>query len=309
MAKLFDNKNIAAIKILAGEDADTVTSIWYQMMTLAVHDPEGCVRLTPGLHMKLDELAACFHRPAETVEKTARVLEQMQQLTRDEDGTLKLTACAGLCRRGKNKKSVVANSAATEKETEKEKRKEAKEKSKEKNKKADIADAISKDPPQRQPEATESKSENQSAAAQNPNNKAQNNRQPAEKKNRQIPLAQLPEPVQKIVQGWNKLPLDNKFDGLYPTMLQQIQTLLERYGEAALHKAITNVANSSFLLGNSRNSRGWFITRGWMLNPDHLENILQGKYQDKKSRSDSLLFQPGDEETPYSNGFYGTVVD
>ena len=46
-----------------------------------------------------------------------------------------------------------------------------------------------------------------------------------------------------------------------------------------------------------------------MLNPEHLENILQGKYQDKKPRSNSLLFQPGDEQAPYSNGFYGTVVD
>ena len=46
-----------------------------------------------------------------------------------------------------------------------------------------------------------------------------------------------------------------------------------------------------------------------MLKPDHLENILQGKYLDKKPRNDSPLFQPEDGQAPYSNGFYGTVVN
>ena len=46
-----------------------------------------------------------------------------------------------------------------------------------------------------------------------------------------------------------------------------------------------------------------------MLNPEHLENILQGKYRDKMPAGSSETFQPGDEELPYSNGFYGTVVD
>ena len=114
--------------------------------------------------------------------------------------------------------------------------------------------------------------------------------------------------MQKILTAWNSLPLDNKFEGLYPAMLKQLQSLLERYGEEALLKAIDNVSHSSFLLGNTRNNRGWSISFGWLLNPEHLENILQGKYQNKKPRGGSLLFQPGDEQEPYSNGFYGTVV-
>ena len=96
---------------------------------------------------------------------------------------------------------------------------------------------------------------------------------------------------------------------MYPTLLKQMQTMLERYGEEALLKAIDNVAHSDFLLGKSRNNRGWSISFGWLVNPEHLENILQGKYQNKKPRGSSLLFQPGDEQEPYSNGFYGTVVD
>ena len=296
LAKLFDPKNIAAVEFLAGEDRNTVLAVWLRMLTLAVHDPEGCVRLAPGLHMEPEELAEYFHCTPETLEATIQILEQLQQLTRDPDGTLKLICCAGLYRRGKIKKTVAVHADATEKETEKGKRKEAKEKSKEKNKKADIADAIYN---ARRPEETETKGQNET----------QRNAQPARRNNRQIPLDQLPEPEQKILSAWNNLPLNNKFDGLYPTMLKQLQALLERYGEEALHKAIDNVSNSSFLLGNSRNSRGWAISLGWMLNPEHLENILQGKYQDKKPRGDSLLFQPGDEQTPYGNGFIGTVVD
>ena len=314
IAKLFDTKNIAAVELLAGNDSDTVLATWYKMLTLAINDPEGCVRLAPKVQMDLAELAAYFHRPPEVVEVTAQVLEQMQQLTREEDGTLKLIACAGLHRRGKNKKSVAANFAATKKETEKEKRKEPKEKSKEKNKKADIADAISKvarAPEKQRPEKAKDKNTNQpetEAAVQNAESTDQTGQSPKRNKNR-IPLNKLPEPEQHILNAWNALPLDDNFDGLYPAMLKQLQILLERYGEEALLKAIDNVAHSSFLLGKTRNSRGWFITLGWMLVPEHLENILQGKYRDKKPRSQSLLFQPGDEEAPYSNGFYGTVVD
>ena len=177
IAKLFDPQNIAAAEFLAAEDTDTVLAVWMRMLALAVRDPEGRVRLSPGLHMGPAELAEYFHCTPEALETTLRILEQLQQLVREDDGTLKLTACAGLCRRGKSKKSVVTNVETTEKETEKEKRKEAKEKSKEKNKKTDIADAISK-------------------GARRPHN-------------RPIPLAELPEPVRNIVTAWNGLPLDN----------------------------------------------------------------------------------------------------
>ena len=360
VSKLFDPKNIAAVEFLAAEDTDTVLAIWLRMLVLAANDPEGCVRLTPGLHMEPAELAEYFHCTAEALEATIQILEQLQQLTREADGTLKLTACSGLLRRSKTKKATAAASvatisgatsatthaantvtnsaaipiannntvsAATEKETEKEKRKEPKEKSKEKNKKADIADAMNS---AREPETTESKTEAQpaAAAAERANKKENfeaastampqpasnfqtnsNAKQPQRKNKKLIPTADLAEPVQQLLTAWNRLPLDNKFEGLYPAMLEQVQSLLERYGEEALRKAIDNVAHSDFLLGKSPNNRGWSISFGWLLNPEHLENILQGKYQNKKPRGESLLFQPGDEQEPYSNGFYGTVVD
>ena len=251
LAKLFDPKNIAAVEFLAGEDTDAVLAVWLRMLVLAANDPEGCVRLAPGLHMEPEELAEYFHCTPEALEATIQILEQLQQLTREDDGTLKLICCAGLCRHVKNKKTVAVHTDATEKETEKEKRKEPKEKSKEKKKKADIADAIYN---AQRPEEAANQNEKQPEAAAatkiSDNDGPANNQpeQPRRRNNRQIPLNQLPEPVQKIVTAWNNLPLDNKFNGLYPTMLKQLQALLERYGEEALHKAIGNVANSSFLL-------------------------------------------------------------
>ena len=284
----FDSKTIAAVDYLAEEDADAVLSVWFRMLALAVHDPEGCVRLTPGLQMDTEALAGYFHCTAEAVEATVQIMEQLQLLTRDETDNLQLAACAGTNRRSKTKKVSDPIFLSGEKETEKEKRKEAKEKSKEKNKKGDIAAAISESPAR-------------AGAA--------DVARPFKTKNRLIPLSELPEPAQNILKAWNELPLDNKFEGMYPTLLKQMQAMLERYGEETLLKALANVAESSFLLGSSRNSRGWSISLGWMLKPDHLENILQGKYLDKKPRNDSLLFQAEGGQTPYTNGFYGTVVN
>ena len=303
LANTFDAKTIAAVDYLAAEDADAVLAVWFRMLALAVHDPEGCVRLTPGLQMDTEALAGYFHCTAETVEATVRIMEQLQLLTRDEKDNMQLTACAGANRRNKTKKASDPIFLSGEKETEKEKRKEAKEKSKEKNKKGDIAAAISESPA----------CAGAAAAADGiQHNKPQDGSapfHPCKTRNRMIPLAELPEPARNILKAWNELPLENKFEGLYPTLLKQMQVMLDRYGEETLLKAVANVADSSFLLGSSRNSRGWSISLGWMLKPDHLENILQGKYLDKKPRNDSPLFQPEDGQAPYSNGFYGTVVN
>ena len=252
VANTFNSKTIAAVDFLAAEDADAVLAVWFRMLALAVHDPEGCVRLSPGLQMNTAALADYFHCTAEAVEATVQIMEQLELLTRDETGSLQIPACAGVKRICKNKKG-------------------------------DIAAAIS--------------------------NSARRRPEEPITRNRLIPLDELPESAQNILKAWNELPLDNKFEGLYPALLARLQSLLEQYGEKAMLKAVANVAESSFLLGRSRNNRGWSISLGWMLNPEHLENILQGKYRDKTPAGSSETFQPGDEALPYSNGFYGTVVD
>ena len=102
---------------------------------------------------------------------------------------------------------------------------------------------------------------------------------PEENPHRFIPLANLPEVYQNLLQAWNDLPLRSKLKGLYPDVAQKLHHLLQEFGEATLHKAIRMVADSPFLLGKSSNSSGWVIYFGWLLKPGNLKKILENKYR------------------------------
>ena len=104
---------------------------------------------------------------------------------------------------------------------------------------------------------------------------------PEENPHRFIPLANLPEVYQNLLQAWNDLPLPEKLKGLYPDVAQKLYHLLKEFGEATLHKAIRMVADSPFLLGKSSNSSGWVIYFGWLLKPGNLKKILENKYRDR----------------------------
>ena len=95
-----------------------------------------------------------------------------------------------------------------------------------------------------------------------------------------IPLANLPEVYQNLLQAWNDLPLPEKLKGLYPDVAQKLHHLLKEFGEAAVQKAIHMVADSPFLLGKVTNTRGWkHICFGWLLKPGNLKKILENKYR------------------------------
>ena len=111
-----------------------------------------------------------------------------------------------------------------------------------------------------------------------------------------------------IVSAWNKLPLPKKLRGLYPSLVKRLNFLLENYGEEQIHNAIASIADSPFLLGKSKNNRGWVVSINWFMEPEHLEKILSGDYHDDRSSGKHCLFQPGDELQPWGDGFYGTVV-
>ena len=104
---------------------------------------------------------------------------------------------------------------------------------------------------------------------------------PEENPHRFIPLANLPEVYQNLLQAWNDLPLPEKLKGLYPDVAQKLYHLLKEFGEAAVQKAIRMVADSPFLLGKSSNSSGWVIYFGWLLKPGNLKKILENKYRDR----------------------------
>ena len=133
--------------------------------------------------------------------------------------------------------------------------------------------------------------------------------QPQEKKTQTlIPTAELPEVCRNIVSAWNKLPLPKKLRGLYPSLVKRLNFLLENYGEEQIHNAIASIAESPFLLGKSKNNRGWVVSINWFMEPEHLEKILSGDYHDDRSSGKHCLFQPGDELQPWGDGFYGSVV-
>lgn len=129
--------------------------------------------------------------------------------------------------------------------------------------------------------------------------------QPQEKKtSKLIPTKDLSETHQKVVLAWNKLPLPKKLKGLFPSMVKQLNELFENYGETAVHEAIDRVGDSPFLLGKSKNNRGWVANLYWLLQPENLEKILSGKYQDDGPRGS----RTGDASPCVPEGFYGTVV-
>ena len=131
---------------------------------------------------------------------------------------------------------------------------------------------------------------------------------PEKKTQTLIPTAELPEVCRNIVGAWNRLPLPKKLRGLYPSLVKRLNFLLENYGEEQIHNAIASIAESPFLLGKSKNNRGWVVSINWFMEPEHLEKILSGDYHDDRSSGKHCLFQPGDELQPWGDGFYGTVV-
>ena len=101
-------------------------------------------------------------------------------------------------------------------------------------------------------------------------------------RNTWIPLKELPEDCRRIVNAWNRLHLKT-FYGLYPTLLEKVQCLLQKYGVETVIRGIALVADSSFLLGRSK-YKGFKVTFCWLLDPDHFARMLSGKYEDQPEK-------------------------
>ncbi|MBQ9257036.1 MAG: hypothetical protein IJ181_07935 [Acidaminococcaceae bacterium] len=214
--------------------------------------------------------------------------------------------------------SVTPGNASAKKEKENEKRKkQRKELKKNKKTKTNIADAM---PTSAREGIATSVTEmekcndgNVMAAATQKNETGDENNtatpQPQQKNAELIPTEKLPEAFRKVVMAWNQLPLEIKLSGLYPRLVKRLRNLFENYGEEQVHKAIESIANSPFLLGKSKNNRGWVVSFSWLTDPENLEKILEGQYLDKAANNwGARLFQQGDELLPLPEGFIGTVV-
>lgn len=210
--------------------------------------------------------------------------------------------------------SVTFCNASAKKEKENEKRKkQRKEKNKKQKNKTLIADAMPNSARAREKNATETKAGQSDATGKeagsikntlaNPDGGCLPFVPPEKKTTRLILTKDLSEMHQKVVLAWNKLPLPKKLNGLFPSMVWQLNQLFESYGEEAVHEAIARVADSPFLLGKSKNNRGWVADLYWLLQPENLEKTLSGRYQDDAPRS-----RQGNVTPTVPDGFYGTVV-
>ena len=91
IAPVLDFKTMTAI-LTANPDGISMIGVWNGMKTLASADPEGCVRLNPGLPMDSAALASLFHCSVGIVEKTIAVFDKIHCLS-VEDGLIRITGC------------------------------------------------------------------------------------------------------------------------------------------------------------------------------------------------------------------------
>ena len=87
-----DYKTMTAVLALGGEESLSILGAWDCMKTLAQEDPEGCVRLMPGLSMDMAALAGFLRCPEALVEKTVSIFAKLRRLT-VKDGVIRLLSC------------------------------------------------------------------------------------------------------------------------------------------------------------------------------------------------------------------------
>jgi len=88
----------------------------------------------------------------------------------------------------------------------------------------------------------------------------------------------------KVADKWNELS-DlglNKVTKINPTTNRgkMLKARLKEYSLDDVLKAIDNVKQSDFLLGN--NNRGWMITFDWFVKPNNFVKVLEGNYNNSK---------------------------
>ena len=84
--------------------------------------------------------------------------------------------------------------------------------------------------------------------------------------------------VQRVVDAWNTLPVVSRVTKLVPDSqrFKWLKARIRDYGIDEVLRAIDNVRNSPFLLGESKN--GWTITFDWFVRPNNFPKVLDGNY-------------------------------
>lgn len=111
-----DYKTMTAVLALGGEESLSILGAWNCMKTLAREDPEGCVRLMPGLSMDMAALAGFLRCPEALVKKTVSVFAKLRRLT-VKDGLIRLPALGEKHNRNENQELCESNRPVLQKKS------------------------------------------------------------------------------------------------------------------------------------------------------------------------------------------------
>ena len=320
-----DYKTMTAVLALGGEESLSILGAWNCMKTLAREDPEGCVRLMPGLSMDMAALAGFLRCPEALVEKTVSVFAKLRRLT-VKDGLIRLPAlgeehnrnenqelcessrpvlqkkaAAGAARNGNASGSSVSEEALA--------RKREQWRIRQANRRARLKQAeasgsgntVTKRDWRDQRDSQRDRRDNTAIYNRNVNSLHPLHASQAHKLvspyDQFIPRNELPEEDRNVIDTWNRLPLP-KYKGLFPDLRDKLHYLLKHYGEATLCKTIAGIADNAFLLGK-KFGKTWSVSLGWLLEPEHFANVLAGKYREGKyDNSNGSAWHPG-ERLPF----------
>ena len=303
-----DYKTMTAVLALGGEESLSILGAWNCMKTLAREDPEGCVRLMPGLSMDMSALAGFLRCPEALVEKTVSVFAKLRRLT-VKDGLIRLPAlgekhnrnenqelcesnrpvlqkkaAAGAARNGNGSGSSVSEEALA--------RKREQWRIRQANRRARLKQAeasgsgntVTKRDRRDLRDTRRDSRDNTAIYNRNVNSyhplPASQAHKPVSPYDQFIPRNELPEEDRNVIDTWNRLPLP-KYKGLFPDLRDKLHYLLKHYGEATLCKTIAGIADNAFLLGK-KFGKTWSVSLGWLLEPEHFANVLAGKYREGK---------------------------
>ena len=282
--------------LTADPDGLAILGAWNCMELLAREDPEGCVRLDPGQPMDIPMLAGLFHCAVNIVEKAVDMFRNMNRLT-VKDGVIRICSCMT------EKEEDAAREHRNELNRMRVRR--FREKKKRERMMADVMHPVmdvmvSEEKRKKQRKENINNNNNKYShkliSIYEPGEKMETGVTLPENNSRMISSDMLPAPCRNVLEAWNKLPL-KKFTGLFPSLLQKLNDLLARYGEAAVRKAVESIGRSPFLLG--KKGKGFSVTLGWLLEPGNFAKVLSGKYQDRNDAGNSYMDRQPGERFPF----------
>lgn len=298
-----------------------ILGAWDCMKTLAQEDPEGCVRLMPGLSMDMAALAGFLRCPEALVEKTVSIFAKLRRLT-VKDGVIRLLSCKeehenvsgssvseeALARKREQWRIRQANRRARLKQaeasgsgntvTKRDRRDQRDVRDNQRDTTYDLRDRCDT----QRDTTMQSRTKTAVTPMRDRRDSQRDRRDNTAMYNRNVdslhPLhaSQAHKPVSPYDQfiPRNELSEEDrnvidtwnrlplpKYKGLFPDLRDKLHYLLKHYGEATLCKTIAGIANNAFLLGK-KFGKTWSVSLGWLLEPEHFANVLAGKYREGK---------------------------